>query len=567
MLYSKLVEVYEKLSGTTKGLEKTKILAEFLSEIANEPETIYLIQGKFFADYDERESGISEQLIIKAISRSAATPEELVVVDFKKLGDLGKTSEILMSKKKQSSLFSQKLTTQKVLENLRKLPEIEGKGAVDKKLAIISELLNSASALESKYIIRTVLADLKIGIGNGLVRDSIVENVYSPKSPEEKKSFGEKIQSAYDKVTDFAEVFDKAKKNQLDKITLSPGKPVRVMLFPKAKNITDAFEIVGKPAAFEYKYDGFRMMINKDETGEVKMFTRRLDEVTKQFPEVVSAVNENVRAKTFIIDCEAVGFDGKTKKYKPFQDISQRIRRKYDIELLEKELPVELNVFDIIYFDGESLIDKPFIERRKLIEKIIKQIPFKIKLAEQIITDDEKIAEEFYNRALGDEQEGLMAKSLTAIYKPGARIGYAVKLKPDPNELDLVITGAEYGTGKRAGWLTSFDVSVKDKNNNLLEIGKVSTGLKEKEEEGLSFLELTRELKKIIISEDGKHVQVKPEIIVTVGYQNIQASPTYSSGFALRFPRMMVMRPDKSIRDIATLEDIKDLANNSEKEK
>jgi DNA ligase-1 len=561
MLYSKLCEVYEKLEATKKGLEKTSILAEFLKEIVSEPETIYLLQGRFFADYDEKETGISEQLAIKSISKSSGVAEEKVVKEFKKVGDLGKTAESLMSSGKQQSLFAQKLTTKKVLENLRKLPETEGKGAVDRKFGIISEMMNSASAKEAKYIIRTILGDLKVGIGSGLLRDSIVEFAFHPKDIEEKKQKIEIVQNALDKATDFAEVFEKSAKGEkeLAKISLSPGKPVKVMLYPKAKDIKDAFEIVGKPAAFEFKYDGFRMMINKDEHGEIKIFTRRLDNVTKQFPDAVESV-KNVDAKTFIIDCEAVGYDPKLKKYKPFQDISQRIRRKYDIEKLEKELPVELNVFDIIYYDGKSLIEEPFKERRKIIEKIIKQVPFKIKLAEQIITDSEDEAEKFYNKALEENQEGLMAKNLESIYKPGARIGYAVKLKPDPNEFDLIITGAEYGTGKRAGWLTSFDVSCKDENGELLEIGKVSTGLKEKEEEGLSFLELTRELKKIIISEDGKHIQVKPEIIATIGYQNIQASPTYTSGYAMRFPRMIVLRPDKSLKDIATLEDVKNEA-------
>jgi DNA ligase-1 len=553
--------MYEKLEATTKGLEKTTILAEFLKEIVSEPQTIYLLQGRFFADYDEKETGISEQLAIKSISKSSGTSEDKVVKEFKKVGDLGKTAESLMSSGKQQSLFAQKLTTQKVLENLRKLPETEGKGAVDRKFGIISEMMNSASAKEAKYIIRTILGDLKVGIGSGLLRDSIVEFAFHPKDIEEKKQKGELIQNALDKSTDFAEVFEKSAKGEkeLEKITLEPGRPVKVMLYPKAKDVKDAFEIVGKPAAFEFKYDGFRMMINKDENGEIKIFTRRLDNVTAQFPDAVESV-KNIDAKTFIVDCEAVGYDPKLKKYKPFQDISQRIRRKYDIEKLEKELPVELNVFDIIYYNGKSLIEEPFKERRKVIEKIIKQIPFKIKLAEQIITDSEEEAEAFYNKALEENQEGLMAKNLDSIYKPGARIGYAVKLKPDPNEFDLIITGAEYGTGKRAGWLTSFDVSCKDENGNLFEIGKVSTGLKEKEEEGLSFVELTRELKKIIISEDGKHVQVKPEIIATVGYQNIQASPTYTSGYAMRFPRMIVLRPDKSLKDVATLEDVKNEA-------
>jgi len=564
MLYSRLTEVYAKLEATKKGLEKTTIIAEFLPEIKDEPETIYLLQGRFFADYDEKETGISEQLAVKAIAKVSGASEEKVVLEFKKIGDLGKVIEFLLSKGKQHSLFATKLTTKKVLENLRKLPETEGKGAVDKKIGIISELLNSTSGNEAKYVIRTILGDLKVGVGSGLIRDAIAEFAFHPKTIEEKKLKAEIIQTAYDKATDFAEIFEKSMKGEkeLEKITLSPGKPVKVMLYPKAKDIANAFEIVGKPAAIEFKYDGFRMMINKDEKGSVEIFTRRLDNVTTQFPDAVKFVKEYVDADTFIIDCEAVGFDGKTKKYKPFQDISQRIRRKYDIEKLEKELPIELNIFDIIYYNGKSLINEPFKERRKVIEKIIKVFPYKIRLAEQIITDSEEEAEKFYNKALEDNQEGVMVKNLEAIYKPGARIGYAVKLKPDARELDLVITGAEWGTGKRAGWLTSFDVSCRDENDELLEVGKVSTGLKEKKEEGLSFEDLTELLKPLVTKEDGKKVSVKPEIVVMVGYQDIQKSPTYDSGYALRFPRMVRLRPDRGLGDIASVADLKEESGN-----
>jgi DNA ligase-1 len=568
MLYSKLAETYEKLSQTTKGLEKTSIIAEFLKELEKEKykesEVIYLLQGRFAADYDERETGISEQLAIKAISKATGINEEQVIREFKKLGDLGKASEILMKNKKQHSLFSEKLTTQKVLENLKKLPSTEGKGAVERKMQIIIELLHSASPTEAKYIVRTLLGDLKVGIGSGLLRDAIVEFAFHPKDIDEKKAKSEILQSAYDKSTDFAEVFEKAIKGEksLKQTQLSPGKPVKVMLFPKAKDIADAFEIVGKPAAFEYKYDGFRMMINREESGKISIFTRRLDNVTKQFPDAVKFAKENINAKTFIIDCEAVGYSPKTHKYRPFQDISQRIKRKYDIEKIEKELPIELNVFDVIYYNGKSFIEEPFKKRRELLEKIIHQKKYNIVLAEQITTDNEKQAEEFYDEALDEGQEGLMAKNLSAIYKPGARIGYAVKLKPEANDFDLIITGAEYGTGKRAGWLTSYDVSCRNSKpgankEELLEIGKVSTGLKEKPEEGLSFIELTKLLKKLITKEEGKHVLVKPEIIATVGYQNIQKSPSYTSGFALRFPRMIRLRPDRSVRDIATFDEVR----------
>jgi DNA ligase 1 len=556
MDYSKLCEVYHALESTAKGLEKTEILSNFLNNIEKEPKLIYLLQGKVFADWEPQELGISHQLVIRAISRSTGQGDSEVVEKFRELGDLGKVSEFMIGEKKsQTALFSTKLSIEKVFTNLKRIPSFEGKGTVDQKIGLVVELLNSASPIEAKYIIRTVLGDMKVGVGSGILRDAIVDHCFNPKNQEEKKKFGGLVQEAYDKATDFAEVFSRACKNELNKIKLSPGKPVKVMLFPKAKDIEDAFRIVGCPAAFEYKYDGFRVMINKDKTGEIKVFTRRLEEVTTQFPEIVEYVKSHITGESFILDAEAVGFDAKTKKYTDFQAISQRIKRKYGIEEMRKDFPIELAIFDIIYSEGESLIDTPFSERRKSIEKMIREEPYKIVLSKQIITDNEKEVEDFYEKALADNQEGLMGKSLEAPYKPGARIGYAVKLKPEDNDFDLVITGAEWGTGKRAGWLTSFDVSCRS-DGELFEIGKVSTGLKELEEQGLSFGEMTEKLKKIILEEHGRRIKVKPEIVVTVQYQNIQRSPTYTSGYALRFPRITRLREDRGVGDIATVEEI-----------
>jgi DNA ligase-1 len=563
MDYKILVDTYEALESTSKGLEKTSIISEFLSKIKNNPEYIYLLQGKVFPDWSPQELGLSEQLAIKIISKTSGIKDSEVVKKFKQTGDLGKVSEELIGNKKQSALFStKKLTVDKVVSNLQKLSTLEGKGTVGKKVDLVTELLHSATGSEARYIIRTILGDLKVGVGSGILRDSIVQYIYNPENIEDKKLYANKIQEAYDKTTDFAEVFEKAQKNELDKISLTPGKPVKVMLYPKAHGVEDAFRIVGRPAAFEYKYDGFRVMINKSKEGEIKIFTRRLEDVSKQFPDIIKYVKTHIKAESFIVDGEAVGFNPETKQYEDFQYISQRIRRKYDIEKLIEKLPIELNLFDIIYLDGKNLIKESFEQRRKVLEKIIKQEPWKIVLAKQIITDNEKEAEKFYAKALEDKQEGVMVKGLDKVYKPGARIGYAVKLKPVDNDFDLVITGAEWGTGKRGGWLTSFDVACLGENNELLQIGKVSTGIKEKREQGLSYEELTELIKPLAIKEKGKHIEVQPKIVVAVQYQNIQKSPTYSSGYALRFPRIIRLRPDRSKSDIARISEIEDEVEN-----
>lgn len=573
MDYSKICEIYEALESTSKGLEKTDILANFLGNIKDKPELIYLLQGRLFADYDNRELGISHQLVIRAIGKAAGISDTEVVDEFRNIGDLGKVAESIMKKKKtQTALFSKKLSVEKVMDNLRKLPTIEGNGTVDLKVGFIVDLLHSATPKEARYIVRTVLGDLKIGVGSGILRDAIAMYCFKPKNLEDKKTCVKEIQRAYDRVTDFAEVFERACDDSLEKIKLKPGKPIKVMLFPKAKNIEDAFKIIGHPAAFEYKYDGFRVMVSKSENGKIKIFTRRLEEVTKQFPEIVKYVENNIKGDSFILDAEAVGFDAETKKYTDFQAISQRIRRKYGIAEMGKSFPIELVVFDIVYYNGNSLITTPFIERRHLVERITQEKKFKIVLAKQIITDDAKVVEKFYEEALNNNQEGLMGKSLNAPYKPGARIGYAVKLKPEDKDFDLVITGAEWGTGKRAGWLTSFDVACRD-GNELLELGKVSTGLKEissevgrfagrRSEVGseLTFKEMTDMLEKLLIETKGRRVRVKPEIVVTVQYQNIQKSPTYSSGYALRFPRITRLREDRGTGDVATIKEVEEEA-------
>lgn len=561
MQYSKLCDVYEDLEKNPSRLKKTEILSKFLKDLKHvkDKEVIYLLQGKAFPDYSEKEFGISEKLCIKALAKASGIETKEIVLKWRHVGDLGKIAEEIMGKKKkQRTLFSHKLTTNKVLDNLKKLPELEGKGTVDKKLSLISELLTSASGVEAKYIIRTLIGQLRIGVAAGTLRDSIVDACLHTEDKEKKKAASDAVQDSYDKATDFALVFEKACKGMksLKETKFVPGNPVKVMLALKADSIEDGFDRCGKPAAIEYKYDGFRMMINKDEKGEIKIFTRRLDNVTNQFPDVVKYIKEHVKAKTFILDGEAIGFDRKTKKYTPFEAVSQRIKRKHHIEEIVKKLPIEVNLFDIIYYNGKSLINEPFEKRTKILRKITKPHKYKLRYAKQIITSDEKKAEKFYKEALNDAQEGIMFKNLKSVYKPGGRVGHMLKFKPDENELDLVITGGEYGKGKRAGALATFTVSCyDDKKKKFLEIGKAS-GLKEKAEKGLSFTELTKKVSKLITKEHGRKVDIKPRIVVTVKYQNIQRSPTYNSGFALRFPRITQLRVDRKADDAATLKEV-----------
>lgn len=579
MDYSKLVEVYEQLNRTTKRLEKTYIISEFLKEVSLDDmeHVMLLLEGRIFPNYDAREIGVASRLMLKSLSAATGIGISKIEVEWKKQGDLGLVAELIVETKRQATLHSAKLTAKKVVDNLRKLAELQGKGTVERKTQLIAELLTSARPAESKYIVKTILGEMRIGVGEGAMRDAIVwaffgekigiryskeQNGIEVENREVYNKYASAVQSAYDVTNEFAIAAKAAKSGSvkgLQNIEMKVGIPIKVMLALKADTIEEAFETVGKPAAIEFKYDGVRIQCHKEQNGNIRLFTRRLEEVTDQFPDVAESVRKNIRSKSFIIDSEAVGYDKKSGKYLPFQSISQRIKRKHGIKKMSEDFPVELNIFDIIYYEGKSLINEEFKKRRNLLETVVAQEPKKITLSKNRIVLEKKDAEKFFRESVNSGNEGLMFKSLNAPYKPGARVGYMVKFKQIMETLDLAIVGAEWGEGKRSKWLSSYTVACVDENKNFAEIGKVSTGLKEKPEEGLSFEEMSKLLNPLIISEKGKEVKVKPAVVIEVGYEEIQKSPTYSSGFALRFPRVIKKRDDKASDEASSLEYVKKL--------
>lgn len=577
MRYIDLVRIYEELEHTSKRLGKTFILSRFLKIIPDSlmEQTILLLQGRIFPSWDQREIGVAARILLKALNIASGKDANELEILWKKTGDLGEVAELIIKNKSQMTLFSASLSIDKVFDNLQKLASLEGEGTVDRKVKIIAELLTSASSSEAKYIIRTITGDLRVGLGEGTLRDGIIwcffgkelEINYDKDNNEliiddEKRSkynnYVEMTQEAFDLTNDFAEVIALAKKGvgSLKDVSMEPGKPINVMRYQKAQDINDAFDTVGRPAAFEFKYDGFLVQIARRKD-KVWVFTRRLENVSNQFPDIIDFVKKYVDCDDFIIEAEAVGFDFRTKKYCSFQSISQRIKRKYNIKEISEKFPVEVNVFDVIFFKGKNLIKTPFKDRRKIVEKIVNVEDGKIKPAVQIITSDEKEAQLFYETSLKNGNEGIMAKNLDAVYKPGSRVGYGVKIKPVMESLDVVVIGAEWGEGKRSDWLSSFSIACyDDKNEEFVEIGKVATGLKEKDEEGVSFSQMTKLLKSLIIKEKGREVVVKPKIVIEVSFEEIQKSPTYTSGFALRFPRFTRLRDDKSVSEISTLKEV-----------
>src|SRR3989344_2373531 len=387
MEYKKLVAVYERLESTSKRLEKTHILSEFLKTTQDE-KVLLLVQGRVFPNWDQRELGMASKLLLKAISVASGASMEHIDKVWKETGDLGEAASQLVGKKSQVTLFSRELSCAKVFDNLRKIADLEGEGTVDRKSQLIAELLSSAKGMEAKYIIRTVLQEMRIGLGEGTLRDSIVwaffgqeckagynqeKNILEIEDQEKYDASAQLVQDALDMLNDFVEVASLARRGReaLENISLIPLRPVKVMLYQKAKNIADGFEMVGTPAALEFKYDGFRLQIHKKDK-KIVLYTRRLEDVTAQFPDVVAVITKRVRGEEFIIDAEAVGIDKFTGKYRPFQDISQRIKRKYDIVEIADKFPVEVVIFDALFVE-KSLLQTQFLERRKLLESMIEQ--------------------------------------------------------------------------------------------------------------------------------------------------------------------------------------------------
>ncbi|MEM7823020.1 MAG: ATP-dependent DNA ligase [Candidatus Aenigmatarchaeota archaeon] len=557
MRYSELVEIYERLEKTGSKLEKTAIIAEVLKKSNPDllPNIVSLLMGRVYPIWTMIELGVASQLMIRAIARAYGVSTDDVEKKSKELGDLGSVAEFFASKRKQITLAKKTLDVKDVFDILQDIARQTGKGSQDRKLNLIVQLLAAAKPKEARYIVRTVLEELRVGVAEGLVRDAIAEAF---------KLDVDDVESAWAVLPDYAEIAKIVKESGLTglkRIQLKPGRPFQVLLAEKVPDLKTGLEAFER-CILEFKYDGARTLIHKDGQ-KIWIFTRRMEDVTAAFPDLVELARDCIKAEKAIIDSETIGINPKTGRPVPFQMLSTRIKRKYEIEKATKEIPVQVNAFDIVYLEGKSLFDKSLEERRRLLEKVIKVIPGKFQIAEGLITKDYAKAEAFYKKAQAAGQEGLIVKNLEARYVPGRRVaGGWLKVKPTLENLDLAVIGGLWGTGKRAGWIGSLILGCRDpESGGFLECGMLGTGIKEKKTtpEDVTFDDITKMLRPHIEWEKGHQIKIKPKLVIEVAYEEIQKSPAYSSGFALRFPRFIRLRPDKGPEDVDTLERIKRL--------
>ena len=546
MKYENLVNVYEKLNNTTKRLEKTEILSNFLKTVDSEllPPVTLMCLGKVFPSWSEEEQGIGDKLVMKAVADVAGVSVDEVEDKVRDEGDIGAASEVLVKNKKQMTFFSQPLTIEFVYNNLRKLTKISGNRSTSRKISIILELLSSASAVESKYICRTIVAQLRIGVGEEMIRDGIAGAFGIDKDVVERATM----------LTNDLGLVAKVAKDEgaegLQKLNLRAGRPVKLMLAQLSEGIDISINEMGL-ALCETKYDGIRCQIHKH-NGEVTLFTRRLENITKAIPEIVEAIETAFPDSDFIVEGEIIA----TRNGEPlsFQHILRRVRRKYNIKETMENIPVELYLYDLLYYK-EPLIDNPIKTRRETLESIVNTTDM-IHLSKLVLCGPENIddAKELFEESIKGGHEGIMIKNAYEPYIPGIRGKKMLKYKAEPENLDVVVVGGTKGIGKRGEFIGSYLIALQDEDENLKPIAQVGTGLSDEQLENL-----TEKMEEYKISQKGTKITVEPKIIFEVAYSEIVKSPEYEGGYSLRFPVVKRIREDKGLKDIDTIERLESL--------
>ncbi|MCE8427956.1 MAG: ATP-dependent DNA ligase [Candidatus Methanoperedens sp.] len=539
--FKDFAEVCKRVESISGSLEMTSIVAEFFRKVDDDElgMATHFIMGRIFPIWSEEESGIGQSLLYSAISKISSLPVKRIEELVRDTGDPGHAAEkAIASRKTHMTFFSEsELTISEVYSRLQTIARLSGKGSQTAKIKNLQYLFSSAIPIEIVYIARLAIEEMRIGVGEGIVRNAIAEAFNVP---------ADLIERGILLTNDFGLVAYTAKKEGvqgLEKLGVILGRPIKVMLAQVASSIQEAIGEM-KNVAVEWKFDGARVQIHK-RGNHITIYSRKLENVTSSLPDIVRSIRLNILTENVILDGEVVAL-GNDDRPMAFQELLKRFRRKYEISSTAARIPLILDLFDIMFLNGENLLDKPLTVRRKKLEEICdKNI-----LAKQTITDDPGVIEKAYNDALAAGHEGVMLKNPDSLYSPGKRGKNWLKLKPIMETLDLVVTGGEWGEGRRANLIGSYLLACRDiEMDRFLSIGRVATGITDAQLE-----ELTDIFKDLVISENGIHVDFEPKIVFEVAFEEIQKSQNYDSGYALRFPRLVNVRSDKSVEDADSIE-------------
>ncbi len=572
MLYSTLVETYERLELTTKRLEMTDILAELLREAApDELEmVIYLTQGKIHPDWTgEPEIGMAEKMAIGTIARASGLKKEDVEALMTETGDIGLAAEKVLQGKRVGTLGGKRLTVSEVYNSLDQIAKESGKGSSDRKIDRLVRLLVNTTPLGARYLARTVVGALRLGVGDMTMLDALA--LARTDSAENR----DLLERAYNLTSDLGYVARTLAEKGIDameNVKVVVGKPIRMMLAQRLSTPEETMEKLGRCSA-EYKLDGERFQIHKM-GGSVQIFSRRLENITGMYPDAVEYALKQVRAGEAILEGEAVAMDSDTGEMKPFQTLMQR-RRKYRIEEMMEKFPVAVFLFECLYADGDDLTLKPYGVRRSRLRKVVEETD-RFKIVKALEPSSVKELEGFFEEAIAEGTEGLVVKSMgkDSIYRAGARSWLWVKLKRSYQSkmvepVDLVVVGAFYGRGRRAGSYGALLTAAYDPEADTFRtVCKVGSGFTDEDLESLpkKFEELRRgERHPRVDSLLEADIWFSPVTIIEILGDEITLSPIHTcafnrlredSGLAIRFPRFIRWREDKSPEDATQIDEV-----------
>ncbi|HYA77585.1 MAG TPA: ATP-dependent DNA ligase [Verrucomicrobiae bacterium] len=547
-LFKYLSELLEKVEATKKRLEIIDLTAYYLKTLTTEEiePAINMMVGRAFPNYSQKSLDVSWSTLTRVLERISEFDWGLFREAMASTGDIGSATKAVLEQakaKKQTQLTQKSLTITEVRRAFEAIAQTSGAHSRTKKERLITILLSQSTPVEAKYLVKIFTGEMRTGLQEGLMEQAVARAFNVPLL---------KVQHASMVLGDIGEVAAILKTRRLEgleKAGFSVFRPVKLMLAQTAQTVSEALTDHGGKTAFEYKYDGARVQIHK-QNGSVEVFSRRLTNVTESLPEIVEIVKRNLKAQSAIVEGEVIALDNAGYPI-AFQHLMRRFKRIRDVPGMAKRIPLTLYLFDVLYLNGESLITLPYLQRRQ----ILAQNAGDLALSKQIVTDEIGQAEGFLKEALAAGHEGLMAKKLDSPYTPGNRGKKWLKIKTVLEPLDLVITAAEYGYGRRKGWLSDYYLGARDpKTGEFLNVGKTFKGLTDAE-----MIDVTKQLKAYEVRQEGHRVVVIPKIVVEVAYNEIQRSPKYKSTMALRFARISRIREDKTPQEADTIDKVKEI--------
>lgn len=542
--FAQLALLGEELERTTSRLELARLIADFLRGLSREEiaPAVRLTIGQVFPEWDGRALNLSWAAVSGVMSDLTQASEEQRRAIAAEAVDGGEAVRLLLERVRKRPPQGPPLTLLEVYQAFEQIAETSGRGSRARKGGLLRSLLERATPVEAKLIAKNVLGEMRHGVSEGIMLEAIARVAGV------KASLARRANMVCGDLGEVAEIALTSGEAGLEGIPLRLGRPLKPMLAQTAKDVAEAFAYHQGQIALEHKLDGARVQIHADGP-RVRIFSRQLSDVTNSLPDVVARVRETLRARSAILEGEVIAVDA-ARRPLPFQHLMRRFRRVHDVERMIQEIAVELYLFDCLYRDGESLIDAPYTQRWEALEQVAGTIP----LVERRLPRSVEEGEAFAQEALEAGHEGVMAKSLASPYRPGVRGKAWFKIK-QALSLDLVIVAADWGYGRRHNWLSNYHLAARDgETGRFWEVGKTFKGLTDAE-----FEEMTRRLLALKRGERGGTVIVEPQVVVEVQFNEIQQSPHYPSGLALRFARITRIRDDKGPREADTIQTLRRL--------